>query len=72
MMGHKICFNGKIWKIIPKFFPLPLLIWSTADKKLNVLAVAFFVVIDESYPGFIIKYLQYVAGAIGKMFSMLL
>ena len=29
MMGHKICFNGKIWKIIPNFFPLPLLIWST-------------------------------------------
>ena len=29
MMGHKICFNGKIWKIIPKLSPLSLLIWST-------------------------------------------
>ena len=29
MMGHKICFNGKIWKIIPELYLLPLLIWST-------------------------------------------
>ena len=29
MMGHKICLNGKIWKIIPKLSLLPLLIWST-------------------------------------------
>ena len=25
MMGHKICFNGKIGKIIPKLSLLPLL-----------------------------------------------
>ena len=30
MMGHKICFNGGIWLIILKVFPLPL-IWSTED-----------------------------------------
>ena len=30
MMGHKICFYGKIWLIIPKLSLLPLLIWSTA------------------------------------------
>ena len=29
MMGHNICFKGVIWKIILKFFLLPLLIWST-------------------------------------------
>ena len=28
MMGHKICFYGEIWLIIPKLSPLPLLIWS--------------------------------------------
>ena len=30
MMGHNMCFNGKIWIIIPK---LPLLppIWNTGD-----------------------------------------
>ena len=28
-MGHKICFNGEIWLIIPKLSLLPLLIWST-------------------------------------------
>ena len=31
MMGHKICFYGKMWIIIPKLSLLPLLIWSTAD-----------------------------------------
>ena len=29
MMGHKICFEGEIWIIIPKLSLLPLLIWST-------------------------------------------
>ena len=29
MMGHNIRFKGAIWKIIPKFFLLSLLIWST-------------------------------------------
>ena len=29
MMDHKICFYGKIRKIIPKLALLPLLIWST-------------------------------------------
>ena len=28
-MGHNICFEGEIWKIIPKLSFLPLLIWST-------------------------------------------
>ena len=27
--GHKICFYGEMWIIIPKLFQLPLLIWST-------------------------------------------
>ena len=30
MMGHKICFYGEIWLIIPKLSLLPLLMWSTA------------------------------------------
>ena len=29
MMGHKICFSGEMWLIIPKLSLLPLLIWST-------------------------------------------
>ena len=29
MMGHKICFKGEIWLIIPKLSLLPLLIWTT-------------------------------------------
>ena len=29
IMGHKICFSGKIRIIIPKTSPLPLLMWST-------------------------------------------
>ena len=28
-MGHNICFEGVIWKIIPKLCLLPLLIWNT-------------------------------------------
>ena len=28
MMGHKICFNGEIWIIIPKLSQLPLLVRS--------------------------------------------
>ena len=30
MMGHKICFYGEIWLIIPKLSVLPFLIWTTA------------------------------------------
>ena len=30
---HNICFYGKIRKIIPKLFLLPLLIWSTDDRR---------------------------------------
>ena len=33
MIGHKICFYGEIWLIIPKL--LPLLIWSTVDFTIN-------------------------------------
>ena len=29
MMGHKICFNGKMWIINPELSHLPRLIWST-------------------------------------------
>ena len=29
MMGHKICFYGELWLLIPKLSLLPLLIWST-------------------------------------------
>ena len=29
MMGHKICFHGEIWLIIPELSLLPFLIWST-------------------------------------------
>ena len=32
MMGLKICFNGKIWRIIPKLSQIPILIWSTGQK----------------------------------------
>ena len=28
-MGHNIGFKGEIWKLIPKLFFLPLLIWSS-------------------------------------------
>ena len=31
MMGHKICFCGEIWLIIPKLSLLSLLIWSTVN-----------------------------------------
>ena len=33
MMGHKICFYGDIWVIIPKLSLLLLLIWRTAPLK---------------------------------------
>ena len=29
MVGHKICFYGEIWLIIPKLSMLPLLIWNS-------------------------------------------
>ena len=47
MMGHKICFYGEMWLIIPKLSLLLLLIWSTADLqttgsyKLSVFLTAF-------------------------------
>ena len=28
-MGHKICFDGEIWLIIPELSLSPLFIWST-------------------------------------------
>ena len=31
MMGHKICFHGVKWLIIPKLSLLPFLIWSTGE-----------------------------------------
>ena len=34
MQGHKICFYGEIWLIIPKLSLLPLLIWSTVTADL--------------------------------------
>ena len=36
MMGHKICFYGEMWLIAPKFSLLPLLIWSTAERKVFI------------------------------------
>ena len=36
MMDDKICSKGTIWKIIPKFILLPLLIWSTAPCSDNI------------------------------------
>ena len=38
MMGHKICFYGEIWLIIPKLSLLPLLICSTvfSDNTINM------------------------------------
>ena len=33
MMGHKICFYGNIWIIIPNLSLLLLLIWSTDQLK---------------------------------------
>ena len=29
MVGHKICLDGKTWKIVPKLSLLSLIIWST-------------------------------------------
>ena len=31
MIGHKICFNRKVWKIIPKLSLFPILIWSAEN-----------------------------------------
>ena len=31
MVGHKICFYGKLWLIMPKLSLFPLLIWSTVQ-----------------------------------------
>ena len=35
MMGHKICFYGGIWLIIPKLSRLPLLIQSQASVEVS-------------------------------------
>ena len=35
MMGHKICFDGELWIIIPKLSLLLLLIWSTDSYNTN-------------------------------------
>ena len=35
MIGHKICFYGEMWLIIPKLSLLPLLIWSTEARELK-------------------------------------
>ena len=35
MMGHKICFYGGIWLIIPKLSLLPLLIRSQASVEVS-------------------------------------
>ena len=44
MMGHKICFYGEIWPIIPKLFLLPLLILSTVlHLSLSVSAVTVYI-----------------------------
>ena len=40
MMGHKICFNGKIRKIVLKSM-LPLLIWSFVKFKWQLRQVAY-------------------------------
>ena len=40
MMGHKICFDGEIWLIIPKLSLLLLLIWSTVIKIIIVIKSA--------------------------------
>ena len=37
MMGHKICFYGEIWIIIPKLSLLPLLILSTVKQDMTFL-----------------------------------
>ena len=42
MMGHKICFYGEIWLIIPKLSLLPLLIWSIGHVVV-VVALLFYV-----------------------------
>ena len=36
MRGHKICFYGEIWLIIPKLSLLPLLIWSTDGSLVSI------------------------------------
>ena len=38
MMGHKICFYGKIWITIPKLSLLILVTWSTAETSTEVYA----------------------------------
>ena len=47
MMGHKICFYGEIWLIIPKLSLLPLLIWSNGNSFCDFL---FASLCDEALP----------------------
>ena len=42
MMGHNIHFKGVIWKIIPKLFLLPLLIFSTGAIQISCHNIWFF------------------------------
>ena len=70
MMGHKICFYGEIWLIIPKSSLLPLLMWST-DIQLSTTRQTWdqarglnegedFLILGRSfYPFFILPYTVY-------------
>ena len=53
MMGLNICFNGVIWKIIPKLSLLPLLIWSAGYAMILICQA-----LDMNYASFI-KVLKY-------------
>ena len=39
-MGHKICFYGEIWLIIPKLSLLLLLIWTTVITNLQFIKIS--------------------------------
>ena len=61
MMDHKIRFKGVIWKIIPKFSCLPLLILSTLRSEILFRADIIIQVTDSLKVAILIyiKYLVY-------------
>ena len=39
LKGHKICFNGYIWLIIPESYLLPHLIWITVITAMTIFRI---------------------------------
>ena len=41
MVGYNICFKGVLWKIIPKLYLSPLLIWNTDYLESIIKSIAY-------------------------------